>query len=312
MTGKDVKQSAMRMLVRTAYMLQKTRIDIGNRIAVNFRTKLGVQPGEKIKDSEANSTLKQLKGEYKRITDGIVNRRSIPKEAEFAPLEDGQITDYAELILMAQYMQLTGEENRIFRDIENQLEHFPLWTEFLKDISGIGPAIAGLIISEIDISKAKYASSLHKYCGVDVVLVENEDGNIVGEARGRKKNHLVEQEYIDKEGNTQTKMGLSYKPVLKTKLLGVLAASFLRAGAKLNKSDSEKKSKYERVYREYKHRIQNMPAHAEKTKMHINRMATRYSVKIFLNDLYAKWRELEGLPVHPPYHEAKLGLKHKP
>ena len=167
-----------------------------------------------------------------------------------------------------------------------------------------------MLISEIDISKSKYASSLHKYCGVDVVLVENEDGEIVGEARGRKKHHLVEQEYIDKEGQLQTKLGLSYKPVLKTKLLGVLAASFIRTGAKLKKDDTKKNSKYEKIYRDYKFRIQNMPAHAEKTKLHINRMATRYCVKIFLNDLYAKWRELEGLEVHPPYHEAKLGLYH--
>jgi hypothetical protein len=47
-----------------------------------------------------------------------------------------------------------------------------------------------------------------------------------------------------------------------------------------------------------------------KTKAHINAMALRYVAKIFLVDLHAKWRELEGLPVPAPYSEAKLGLHH--
>ena len=32
--------------------------------------------------------------------------------------------------------------------------------------------------------------------------------------------------------------------------------------------------------------------------------------KMFLIDLYRAWRVVESLPVHDPYHEAKLGLKH--
>jgi hypothetical protein len=39
-------------------------------------------------------------------------------------------------------------------------------------------------------------------------------------------------------------------------------------------------------------------------------MAIRYTIKIFLQDLWLKWRELEGLPVSAPYHEAILGHKH--
>jgi hypothetical protein len=37
-------------------------------------------------------------------------------------------------------------------------------------------------------------------------------------------------------------------------------------------------------------------------------MALRYMIKIFLIDLYNNWRRLEGLPVAPPYSEAKLGM----
>jgi hypothetical protein len=54
-----------------------------------------------------------------------------------------------------------------------------------------------------------------------------------------------------------------------------------------------------------------MPAHAEKTKAHINNMAIRYTVKRFLVDLYTAWRTLEGLHVADEYSKAKLGINHK-
>lgn len=42
-------------------------------------------------------------------------------------------------------------------------------------------------------------------------------------------------------------------------------------------------------------------------KGHIDAMARRYAVKLFLSHLWAKWRELEGLPVSDPYVIDKLG-----
>jgi len=38
--------------------------------------------------------------------------------------------------------------------------------------------------------------------------------------------------------------------------------------------------------------------------------AIRYMVKMFIKDLYANWRALEGLEVRPPYQEEYLGHKH--
>ena len=38
--------------------------------------------------------------------------------------------------------------------------------------------------------------------------------------------------------------------------------------------------------------------------------ALRYMIKIFLVDLWSKWREIEGLPVTPTYNEARRGYAH--
>jgi hypothetical protein len=48
----------------------------------------------------------------------------------------------------------------------------------------------------------------------------------------------------------------------------------------------------------------------EVSKGHRNNAAIRYMVKMFIKDLYAAWREIEGLPVRVPYAEEYLGKKH--
>ena len=159
---------------------------------------------------------------------------------------------------------------------------------------GVGPAMAGVIISEIDITKAEYPSSLHKYAGVDVA------GD--GQGRSRRAEHLEDSEYTDKEGKLQTKKGITFNPFLKTKLVGVLGSSFIK--------QSPDKCEYRKIYDDYKHRIENMDAHKEKSKGHRHNMAVRYMIKMFLIDLYNAWRKLEGLPVAPTYTEAKLGKVH--
>ena len=151
--------------------------------------------------------------------------------------------------------------------------------------------MSAVVISQFDIHKAEYPSSLHAYAGLDVVN---------GKGRSRQKEHLVDQTYLDAQGKEQTKKGISFNPFVKTKLVGVLGSSFIKSGGP-----------YREVYDNYKHRLQHMPAHAEKSKGHIHNMSVRYMVKRFLTDLYKVWRELEGLPVAPEYSEAKLGIVHK-
>ena len=120
-----------------------------------------------------------------------------------------------------------------------------------------------------------------------------------GRRRGRFKEHLVDREYTDKDGKQQLKKGITFNPFLKTKLVGVLGGCLMKT-----------KGEYKGVYDGYKHRLENHPKHAEKSKGHRHNMAVRYMIKIFVQDLWLKWREVAGLPITAPYSEAKLGLKH--
>lgn len=284
--------SNIKTLVRGAYDIQKLRIQTGNRIVGNFKVKLGQQPGRPEADIDADGKmlLDILRRDYKLLTEGVVD---LPSKKKFKGGE--VISTYTELVLIDQYFKLEESEKRHFRQLEKVLSEYPIYTEFLKGVCGVGPAMAGVIISEIDITRAQYPSSVWKYAGVDVA--EN------GAGRSRKKEHLVEVEYTNREGEQATRVGITFNPFLKTKLVGVLGSSFIKQPAA--------RCPYRVIYDNYKHRLEHHEAHKEKTKLHRHNMAVRYMIKRFLCDLYVAWRTIEGLPVAPEYSEAKLGKVHK-
>jgi len=296
------QQQTLRAMVRGAYDLQKLRIQMGNRIVGNFKVKLGQKPGmsEKELKAFAKKLLKTLRTSYDRITDGVVKR---PTRAKFTG--DEVISDFTEYCLIAEYVTLMQQETSQFYRLGQVLGGFSLWTEFLEGVHGVGPAMAGVIISEIDIHKSEYPSSIWKYAGLDVA----EDGR----GRSRRKEHLVEVDYLDKDGKKAKRMSITFNPFLKTKLMGVLAGSFIKT----------KNERYCKIYYDYKHRMENHAkwgvqndkkkdedGHAVTSKGRRHNQAMRYMIKCFIQDLYNAWRPLEGLVVAPTYAEAKLGIKH--
>lgn len=315
----DEQQQMIRALVRGVYDSQKMRIQAGNRIVANFRSKMGQAPGQKeeLTPAKEQKLLKRLKDEHARITDGVVR---LPRTFDFPGVE--LISNYTELAFVDWYMSVLESEERQFRILQNIVDEHPLWIGFLKDVAGVGPAMAGVIISEIDIHKARHPSSLWRYAGLDVA----EDGR----GRGRYKEHLEQQEYVDTEGETQLKLGITYNPFLKTKLVGVLAGSLLKTVRWREVPESEfdkapepirrekdgvfqvcSATPYAKQYYQYKHRLQHHPNHKDKTDGHRNRMAQRYMVKRFLVDLWEAWRKMEGLPCEKgEYAHGVLGHKH--
>ena len=284
--------SNLKTIVRGAYDIQKNRIQTGNRLVANFKAKLGQAPSEKEDtiDKEGQQVLLNLRRSHKLLTEGVA---VFPRQATFKG--DEVISNYTELCLVDNYLELEEQEKNHFRRLGHILKEYPVYNSFLHGVTGVGPAMAGVMISEIDITKAEYPSSLHKYAGLDVAPD--------GQGRSRKKEHLEDTEYTDKDGEVQIKKGITFNPFLKTKLVGVLGSSFIK--------QSPDKCVYRKIYDDYKHRLENMDAHKEKSKGHRHNMAVRYMVKMCLIDLYNAWRPLEGLPVAPTYSEAKLGKVHK-
>ena len=134
----------------------------------------------------------------------------------------------------------------------------------------------------------------------DIETGEEYVGDVVRCEHGRRKGDTEMYKYINKEGKEDYKRGITYNPVLKTKLIGVLGSVLLRI----------KSPKYSQIYYDYKDRLCNNPYYDNIRPAAKHAMATRYMIKQFLRDLWVTWRQLEGLPVDEPYEVAKLG--HKP
>lgn len=287
MLEKSLNSSSIRLIVRAAYDMQKQRISTGLRIVSHIKSIRGQAPSrpERELSTEDRKLLTQIREDFKRVTDEYaipLGKIVPPKKFKGSPL----IPNSAVLQLCSIYEQNLRNEKQQFDNLKYQLVGIPIWETFLKNIPGIGPAIAGVIISEIkpydqpdpnDPSKMKikYASSFHAYAGVDVA----QDGK----GRSSRKEHLVPKFYTDFEGNVKETVGITYNKFLKSKLVYVGGGSLLKAvtveyfvnNVKVNKKDWEKamklnpekcskiinENKYSQIYRDIKHRYMNDPKH---------------------------------------------------
>jgi hypothetical protein len=275
--------------------MQKLRIQNGNRIAAAFRTKLGLESSQaEEENADAEKILDQLREEYKRITDGV---KRVTKNFK---TKSTIISTVGELSMIESYEHMLKAESTHEKAILDALSREPIYTHWLLSVRGVGPLMAGVILSEIDIEKCNSISALHAYCGLDVVVTTNEEtGETTEEGRCRKRHHLKPRIYVNREGEETETVGITFNPFLKTKLVGVLGGVFLKLGGE-----------YRDVYDDYKHRLEHHPKHKDKTKGHRHNMAIRYMVKEFLADLWTVWRTIEGLPVRGTYGEDKLGIVH--
>ncbi len=304
----------LKLMVRGSYDLQALRMQAGLRLCANFRAKLKPETDEE--DPEADDELSaaalkvidRLKESYRRLTDGVARNRTIPLESGFKG--DELISDYTELMLIDQYIRLEQQETSQFNQLIHTLQKIPVYREYLSQVRGIGPALAAVLITYFDPHKAPHASSFWKYAGLDV--------GPDGAGRSRRAEHLIDREYVNKDGVVATRLSTTYNPWLKMKLLGALGPSFLRSSSPWRES-----------FDDYKHRINTDPARKKVTvgewkKLHkagevdlkevwtpgrIKNAALRYMVKMFLADLWLHWRKLEKLPVSKPYAVDKQGRK---
>jgi len=185
--------------------------------------------------------------------------------------------------------------------IERVLRNVPIWTKYLSGIKGIGPVLAGGLLSYLDPYKARYPSGFWRFTGLHV-----EDGKAVKRRAGKK---------------------LDFNPKLRT-LMWKIGRSFLFQGTEPYRKIYDERKVYEneklgnpvenpRNCPHYVDCMERLIKKAERTgrkvksppcKLHVASRALRYMVKRFLSDLWVTWRKLEGLPVGEPYiHRATPG-----
>jgi len=183
-------------------------------------------------------------------------------------------------------------EQEIRDYIKAAIKGLPIYEKYLKFIKGIGPILAGGLISYFDPYKAEHASSFWRYAGLHV-----ENGKAPKRKHGKK---------------------LGYNPKAKV-LCWKIGDSFIKQRTPFYREiyDKAKERENEKLnyplenpkncpfYKECKRKLKKAKAPA--CALHIHYRAMRKMVKRFLADFWAAWRSLEGLPVSEPYPIAILG-----
>src|SRR5215831_3313738 len=132
--------------------------------------------------------IDKLKASYKTLTEGVARNRNLPPEQGFTG--DSIISEFTELVLVDQYMRIDANEKLQFRQLESTLAKISVYELYLKEIRGIGPAMAAVLISCFDPYKARHVSNFWAYAGLDV----GPDGR----GRSRRAEHLIDREYKKK------------------------------------------------------------------------------------------------------------------
>lgn len=189
--------------------------------------------------------------------------------------------------LEAVFEGLKKVENEAVKQIKKTLKTYPIWTEYLEHVKGVGPALAGGLIGIIDnigIENFRHASNLRSYSGVFP-----KDGRAVRRLKGE---------------------AMHYNPELKTLLLGILADSLIKS-----------KSDYKKIYDRDKERRLAMvfgpgvlkdqfngykKEDRQLKRFHADMQAKRKMVQVFMDHLWCVWRQIEGLSTQSPYPMEKL------
>jgi len=169
-------------------------------------------------------------------------------------------------------------------NIKEYVRNHPAY-DWFNQIKGIGDINIGKVVSMIDIEKASQVSKLWRYAGFGVVK---------NEAESRKKGEK-----------------LHYNKTLKS-MCWRLGKSLIRAKGKYyDYYIAEKKRIAEREKVKGKTIVPSNKLPKENGKRiendeffglgHVDMMAMRKMIKLFLSHLWLKWREAENLPITEPY-----------
>ncbi len=174
-------------------------------------------------------------------------------------------------INLGRLRDMEQEANQV---IKNMAKDAPeIWQQALE-VKGVGEITLTRIMAEIDINRAEYPSSLHKFAG----FAPGYDRMEKGEKENGRRKRGAKRPY-------NARLRVSCR---------VLGDSFLKAS-----------SPYRADYDFYRTRdeVQNPGL----TKAHYHNRAMRYMMKMFLSHLWLRWRTLEGLTTARPYANDHLG-----
>lgn len=263
---------------------------------------------EREKNRQAVRMLVRGREDFQAMRKRMDNRIGRKADGSLQNIEEREVREDDAQMFASISDAARAQEKETEKMLKQVLKRFPVYTEFLQNVKGVGEIAAGWIIAEYDIHKASTVSKLWQFTGLNP-----------GKVRGKKRKENKDGTYTFIETNEMIRgdrltpgFVAPFNKRLRTAMVGVLADGFI-------KSQNEYALNYYYPYKERLANEESIPTTADPekgkawkddSKGHRDRAAKRYMIKMFLKDLYVAWRTLEGLPVRKPYQEEYLGHVH--
>lgn len=203
------------------------------------------------------------------------------------------------------YLEVTAlryreNEDFIKKVLQVYVENDPIG-KWLLSIMGIGPVIAAGLLSYIDISKCKTAGNIWSYAGITGTEVKKKGEKINYSPAFKTLCWKAGQSFIKVHNNPKDYYGHLYQEKKEFYMKKNEEGGFAdRAREEL---ETKKIAKTSPLYKTY--------SEGKLTPAHIDAMASRFAVKIFLSHLFEIWYEYANNEKPPkPFVEAHLDHVH--
>lgn len=250
---------------------------------------------------------------------------------------------YDVALLEKRMEELRGVERTALGDVEAHLKTIPFYRDVLSDKSrfkGVGPTMAGVILSEFDIHRQENVSQMWSFAGLAPVAARRcKQCSTLVERAGKDLDTSVDLSEVGSGAFKHVKPFVARaKPGEETpkedrscpyakELIGI--DQTFESGKAMRPTKGEKLpynaflktklvgvlgpvllqvgSPWRKCYDDYKHRKGS--GGWGRSDAHRHQAAIRYMVKMLLLAIWKEWRAFEGLSVREPYSEGKLGMK---
>lgn len=202
-------------------------------------------------------------------------------------------------------------EKTILKYAAQQLKGHEIY-EWLIEERGIAATFAVILLGMIDIEKATTVSALWRYCG----LATGKDGKAERRRKGEKLGynpHMKTRMYLLGESfvKARNERWRAHYDDYKARKQKQIGTCMLCEGRGTWDSDEDVEAARVAELEGKKRRKPKKCPRCEGTGQapwgrsdkHVHIAAMRYMTKMFLAELYRRWREYEGLPVRPVYAE---------
>lgn len=212
---------------------------------------------------------------------------------------------------------LMSQQEKVLVSIaKKKIAGHPVWENWLAGVKGIGPCLAGGLLSWINIARSTHCSQLWKYSGLGTTVEHYEcpecgtktDPKPMSELVAAGETRIVCPDCrvpLNVVGHADRRVKgqqTGYNPRVKT-LAWKIGESFVK--------QSPEKSGYRKLYEQFRAQVDRQPCRKvhkdEKGKVipcfdaHKFAKAKRMTVKVFMAHYYLVARTIEGLPVTKPY-----------